>query len=110
MLPSDNNLCSQPTMTRLENNVGIRTLYKIGKLFVQEFVRSSDKVPKRIILDVDDTNANTYGTQQLPLFNDYYQEYCYMPMLIYGLYAGDVKTATSFAGKLKRFSAFTKNL
>lgn len=70
-------------MTRLENNVGIRTLYKIGKLFVQEFVRSFDKVPKRIILDVDDTNANTYGTQQLTLFNGYYQEYCYMPTLIY---------------------------
>lgn len=82
-LPSGNDLCSQPTMTRLENNVEIRTLYKIGELFVQEFVRSFDKVPKRIILDVDDTNANTYGTQQLTLFNDYYQEYCYMPTLIY---------------------------
>lgn len=41
------------------------------------------KSPKKIILDVDDTNADTYGNQQLTLFNDYYGEYCYMPLLVY---------------------------
>lgn len=40
-------------------------------------------MPKRIILDVDDTNANTFGAQQLTLFNDYYGEYCYMPLLVF---------------------------
>ena len=30
--PSNADLASQPTMTRLENNVGMKTLYKIGKL------------------------------------------------------------------------------
>lgn len=70
-------------MTRLENNVSKRTLYNIGKLFLQKFVSSYAKVPKRVILDVDDTNANTYGAQQLTLFNDYYSEYCYMPMLLF---------------------------
>ncbi len=82
-LPSDNDLCSQPTMTRLENNVGTRALYEIGRLFVKEFVHSFDKAPKHIILDVDDTNANTYGAQQLTLFNNYYGESCYMPTLMY---------------------------
>lgn len=82
-LPSDNDLSSQPTMTRLENNVSKRTLYNIGLLFLQEFVRSYDKAPKHVILDVDDTNANTHGSQQLTLFNDYYGEYCYMPMLLF---------------------------
>lgn len=81
--PSDNDLCSQPTMTRLENHVTKRGLYQIGCLFVEDFIKSFEKAPKRIILDADDTNANTYGTQQLTLFNDYYGEYCYMPLLIY---------------------------
>lgn len=81
--PSDKDLCSQPTMTRLENHVTKRDLYRIGCLFVENFIKSFKKVPKRIILDADDTNANTYGTQQLTLFNDYYGEYCYMPLLIY---------------------------
>lgn len=81
--PSDTDLCSQPTMTRLENHVDKKTLIEIGKLFVREYVASFSKPPKRVILDVDDTNADTYGAQQLSLFNDYYDEYCYMPLVIF---------------------------
>lgn len=87
--PSDSDLASQPTMTRLENGVDSRTLYKIGKLFVDEYVRSFSKPPRRVILDADDTNANTYGAQELSLFNGYYDEYCYMPLLVFdGLSGG----------------------
>lgn len=89
-LPSGADLCSQPTMTRLENHVSKRTLYNIGLLFLKEFVRSYSKAPKRIILDVDDSNANTYGCQQLSLFNDYYGENCYMPMLIFDGLTGNL--------------------
>ena len=81
--PSDEALCSQPTMTRLENNVGSRTLYKIGKLFLDEYISSFDKAPKKVVIDADDTNANTYGGQQLTLFNAYYNEYCYMPLMLF---------------------------
>ena len=81
--PSDADLSSQPTMTRLENSVDSRTLYRIGKLFLDEYMSSFDKAPKKVILDADDTNANTYGAQQLTLFNAYYNEYCYMPLLIF---------------------------
>ena len=81
--PSDGDLCSQATMTRLENNVDSKTLYKIGKLFVEQYVKSFTKPPRHVILDADDTNANTYGDQQLTLFNAYYNEYCYMPLLIF---------------------------
>ena len=69
--PSDADLASQPTMTRLENNVGMKTLYRIGKLFVDDYIASFDKAPNKVIIDADDTNANTYGAQQLTLFNAY---------------------------------------
>ena len=81
--PSDADLSSQPTMTRLENSVDSKMLYRIGKLFLDEYMASFDKAPKKVILDADDTNANTYGAQQLTLFNGYYDEYCYMPLLIF---------------------------
>ena len=70
-------------MTRLENCVDSKTLYKIGKLFLDEYISSFEKAPKKVIIDADDTNANTYGSQQLTLFNAYYDEYCYMPMLLF---------------------------
>ena len=81
--PSDDDLCSQPTMTRLENHIDSKTLYKIGKLFLKEYADSFAKAPKHIIIDADDTNADTYGAQELSLFNDYYGEYCYMPLLLF---------------------------
>ena len=82
-LPDDKALSSQPTMSRLENKLTDRELYKIGEVFLNEFISSYKKPPKVIILDCDDSNFNTYGDQQGALFNDYYGEYCYMPMFIF---------------------------
>ena len=69
--PNDIPLASQPTMSRLENRLTHRELYNMGQLFVEHFISSYEKEPKRIILDFDDSNSNTYGAQQLTLFNEY---------------------------------------
>jgi len=82
-LPDDKALSSQPTMSRFENKLTDRELYKIGEVFLDEFISSYSKAPKVIILDCDDSNFNTYGDQQGSLFNDYYGEYCYMPLFIF---------------------------
>jgi Transposase DDE domain group 1 len=82
-------LCSQPTMTRLENHLSHRELYEIGEAFINNFIKSyGDNIPSKIILDLDDSNVNTYGSQQLTLFNQYYGEYCYMPLFIFEGYSG----------------------
>lgn len=86
--PNDIPLASQPTMTRLENRVTHRELYNMGHMFVEHFISSYEKEPKRIILDFDDSNSNAYGAQQLTLFNDYYHEYCYMPLFVFEGYSG----------------------
>ena len=82
-LPDDKALSSQPTMSRFENKLTDRELYKIGEVFLNEFISSYEKAPKVIILDCDDSNFNTYGAQQGTIFNDYYGEYCYMPLFIF---------------------------
>lgn len=79
----ETNLASQPTMTRLENRLSRPELFDIGEVFVNNFIESYDSEPDSIIIDADDTNADTYGTQQLTLFNAYYGEYCYMPLLLF---------------------------
>ena len=80
---SGNSLSSQPTMSRFENSLSRSELYKIVVAFVDNFIQSYSEEPSVIILDPDDTNSNTFGTQQLALFNEYYGEYCYMPLHIY---------------------------
>ena len=76
-------LASQPTMTRLENSVSRTDLYRMGRALVDTFLDSYEKVPEAIILDVDDTDDPTHGTQQMSLFNAYHKEYCYQPLHIY---------------------------
>ena len=65
-------LASQPTMTRLENRLSRRELFDIGEAFIDDFIASYESEPDSIIIDADDTNADTYGAQQLTLFNAYY--------------------------------------
>jgi hypothetical protein len=76
-------LASQPTMSRLENSVDSKDLRRIGQELMNIFVESYDKEPGVIILDCDDTNNNTYGQQELNLYNHYYRDHCYMPLHIY---------------------------
>ena len=101
-LPGDGALCSQPTMTRLENHVQHKELYDMGWVFVKHFVKSYDKEPKRIILDLDDSNSNCYGAQQLSVFNGYYGEYCYMPLFMFEGYSGKLIAAILRHGRTNK--------
>lgn len=76
-------LASQSTMSRFENGVGRSELYRIAQAFVDGFIASYEKAPDAIILDIDDTDDETHGAQQLSLFNAYYDEHCYQPLHIY---------------------------
>lgn len=96
---SGHDLASQPTMSRLENSVGPKELYQIGERLVDAFVGSYSQPPHVIILDCDDTNNNTYGQQELNLFNHYYNEHCYMPLHIYEGLSGKLITTILKPGR-----------
>lgn len=96
---SGNHLSSQPTMSRFENSLSHSELYNIAIAFVDHFIKSYSEEPPVIILDCDDTNSNTYGEQQLSLFNDYYGEYCYMPLHIYEGLSGKLITTILKPGR-----------
>jgi hypothetical protein len=53
--PSDRNLCSQSTISRLENLPDVRALVRMGRAMVDLYCASFHEVPKRITLDIDDT-------------------------------------------------------
>lgn len=81
--PQDDALASQPTMTRLENSVGMRDLIRLFYVFVDNFLDSYEAAPECIIIDMDPTPNRVYGDQQLALFNAHYDEYCLMPFHVY---------------------------
>ena len=55
----------------------------MGEALLETFIESYDKPPKKLILDIDDTDDPTHGSQQLTLFHAYYDEYCYLPIHLY---------------------------
>ncbi len=64
-VPSDRELCSQSTISRLENLPDARALLRMGRAMVDLYCASFKQVPKRIVLDIDDTFDAVHGSQQL---------------------------------------------
>jgi hypothetical protein len=76
-------LRSQPTISRLENLPGTRTLLRMGQTMVDLYCASFRQVPRRIVLDVDDTFDAVHGEQQLRLFNAHHDEYGFQPIVVF---------------------------
>src|SRR3954471_7518065 len=62
-LPGDDALCSQPTISRMENLPGTRSLLRMGRAMVELYCDSFRHVPRRIVLDIDDTFDVVHGEQ-----------------------------------------------
>jgi hypothetical protein len=83
LTPSDRELCSQSTISRLENLPDARALLRMGRAMVDLYCESFQRVPKRITLDIDDTFDAVHGGQQLRLFNAHYDEYGFQPIVVF---------------------------
>jgi hypothetical protein len=82
-LPSGEELCSQSTISRLENLPDLRALLRLGRALVEQYCGSFRAVPKRIVLDIDDTFDRVHGGQQLCLFNAHYNDYGFQPIVVF---------------------------
>jgi len=76
-------LCSQPTMCRLENLPTETALKRMMAAMIDMFCDSFEQVPRRILLDIDDTVDRVHGGQQLALFNAHHDSRCFLPIHIY---------------------------
>ena len=85
---SGEDLCSQPTMCRLENLPGPTALKRMMAAMVELFCDSFTDVPLRLVLDIDDTCDPAHGQQQLALFHAHYGERCFLPIHVYEAVSG----------------------
>src|SRR4249920_306704 len=82
-LPGARDLCSQSTVSRMENLPDHRMLLRMGRAMVGLYCAAFAQVPKRITLDIDDTFDAVHGGQQLRLFNAHYDEYGFQPIVVF---------------------------
>jgi hypothetical protein len=55
----------------------------MGLSMIDLFCDSFERVPQRMVLDIDDTSDAVHGGQQLALFNAHYDDYCFQPIHIF---------------------------
>jgi len=78
----DDDLASQPTLSRFENSIDVKSLRRLQDVFIDQFIASYEKPPTQITLDIDPFDDPTHGDQQLTFFHDYYNQYQYLPRAI----------------------------
>jgi Transposase DDE domain. len=83
-------LCSQPTLSRIENSIDKNDIYKISEYFVDQYIKGLSKDTKEIIIDVDGTDDPAHGNQQLALYNGYYGQYMYNELLFIDGKSGEI--------------------
>jgi hypothetical protein len=78
-------LASQPTLSRFENAVGPKDLYRMGEVLADAVMRRhAERLRGRarlITIDLDPTDDPTHGAQQLAFFNGHYDTWCYLPVV-----------------------------
>src|SRR6058998_1701430 len=78
-------LGSQPTLSRLENAVGLREVVAMGQVLADTVIAQHQRrlqgQVERITIDLDPTVDPTHGQQQLTFFNGHYDTACYLPLV-----------------------------
>jgi hypothetical protein len=85
-------LAGKSTLNRLElfPRAGFTPYHKIvpdsealERLFVELFLDSYVRAPRKIVLDIDATDVALHGEQESRFFHGYYDHYCYLPLYVY---------------------------
>jgi len=104
----ESGLSCQSTLSRLENLVGARDVALAQQLFEDEYVASLPDDTDVVVLDIDGTDDETHGRQQLSFFHGFYDHHMYHLLLVFDdagrlvsfrLRAGNTH-ASKFAGPL----------
>lgn len=79
----DSNLASSPTICRMENSITRKELIEMSNVFVENFIESHERPPRKLILDFDATDTELHGNQEGRFFHGYYDSYCYLPLNVW---------------------------
>jgi hypothetical protein len=78
-------LASQPTLSRFENAMPPRALYRASRTVAATVIAQQRQRLKgraqRITIDLDPTDDPTHGQQAFTFFNGHYDTWCYLPLV-----------------------------
>lgn len=80
---SERGLASQPTLSRFENSMSSKSIYRAALSLVDSYIASKTKAPLRIYLDFDGSYIEAHGNQQLTLLRGFYDARIYFPLFVF---------------------------
>jgi hypothetical protein len=80
--PDDEDLASQPTLSRFENAISIQSLKRLRDVFLDQFIAAFDRPPRHLTFDLDAVDDPAHGHQQLTFWHGYYDQNQYLPLVI----------------------------
>lgn len=86
-------LSSQPTLSRFENAPDGLTIRRLGRWLEQSYVDALEEGTEVLVLDIDATDDETHGQQQLSFFHGYYDHHMYHPLMVYDGVSGQLISA-----------------
>lgn len=92
-------MSSQPTLSRFENAVTGRELNRLWREYERSYVAELDPATDLIVLDVDSTDDETHGDQQLSFFHGFYDHHMFHPLLVFDGLSGQLITALLRPGR-----------
>jgi hypothetical protein len=78
----DDDLASQPTLSRFEKAISIKSLKRLRDVFLEQFIDSFDAPPRHLTFDLDAVDDPAHGHQQLTFWHGYYDQNQYLPLLV----------------------------
>jgi hypothetical protein len=70
--PEDDDLASQPTLSRFENAISIKSLKRLRDVFLDQFIACFDTPPRHLTFDLDVVDDPAHGHQQLTFWHGFY--------------------------------------
>jgi len=95
----DHALSSQPTLSRFENAITGRELNRLCRDYEQSYVDELGPTTELIVLDIDSTDDQTHGDQQLAFFHGFYDQHMFHPLLVFDALSGQLITALLRPGR-----------
>ncbi len=86
-------LASQPTLSRLEATIDEDACARVNDVLLSQFLNASRPRPRTVTLDIDTSEHETHGQQELAFYNGFYGSTCYLPRFLFASVPGEADQA-----------------
>jgi Transposase DDE domain group 1 len=95
----DHAMSSQPTLSRFENAINGRELNQLCRDYEQSYIDELATTTDLIVLDIDSTDDQVHGNQELMCFHGFYDQHMLHPLLVFDGLSGQLITALLRPGR-----------